>query len=325
MKILVTGGAGFIGSHLVKALLDLDYSVITLDDLSTGRKSFLQEFENHKNHEFVEGTVLDKQLLSKLIDQCDAVFHLAAVLGVKNTVENPLKVINGNIEGTKNVLECAYSKNIKVVFASTSEVYGKNTQLPFDENSSRVLGPTTTHRWCYATAKALDEHLCFAYAQMGLPVTVVRYFNAYGPRAISSQYGGVVPKFITAALKNQPITVFGTGNQTRCFTYIDDMVKGTILCLDSKHNNEVFNIGMNERISINELANQIKRLCKSNSPIVHVPYEKAYGIGYEDTPDRIPDNTKAKTKLNFSPAISTNEGLIKTIEWYRQEISKGMK
>jgi UDP-glucose 4-epimerase len=320
MKILVTGGAGFIGSHLVKKLIDLNHVVITLDDLSTGKEDFLRQVMNHQNHTFVNGSVLDKELLKNLIDQCELIFHLAAVLGVKNTVENPLMVIEGNIDGTRNVLELAYLRKIKVIFSSTSEVYGKNDQLPFSENSSRVLGPTTTHRWCYATAKALDEHLCFAYAQKGLPVTVVRYFNAYGPRAQASQYGGVIPKFITAALKGDPLTVYGDGSQTRCFTYIDDMVSGTLSCIHQQYNNEVFNIGKDQVMSINELAEKIKSLCQSSSPILHIPYEIAYGPGYEDTPNRIPNMTKSNNRLGFYPSIDIDEGLRKTIAWYKEEM-----
>ncbi|MFJ7367551.1 NAD-dependent epimerase/dehydratase family protein [Peribacillus frigoritolerans] len=322
MKVLVTGGAGFIGSHIVKKLIELNHTVITLDDLSTGKKSFLSEVMNHPNHTFVNGSVLNRNLLESLIDQCELVFHLAAVLGVKNTVENPLKVIEGNIDGTRNVLELAYPKKIKVIFSSTSEVYGKNDQLPFSENSSRVLGPTTTHRWCYATAKALDEHLCFAYAQKGLPVTVVRYFNAYGPRATATQYGGVIPKFITSALKGEPLTVYGDGTQSRCFTYIDDMVTGTLSCIDNQVNNEVFNIGKDQVLSINELAGKIKILCNSPSPIIHIPYEIAYGNGYEDTQNRIPDLTKANKLLNFYPSIDIEVGLRKTIAWYKENLEK---
>jgi UDP-glucose 4-epimerase len=322
MKILVTGGAGFVGSHIVKRLIELNHTVVTLDDLSTGRHSFLVDVMNHHNHTFVNGSVLNRELLESLIEQSDLVFHLAAVLGVKNTVENPLKVIEGNIDGTRNVLALAYPRNKKVIFSSTSEVYGKNDQLPFGENSSRVLGPTTTQRWCYATAKALDEHLCFAYAQQGLPVTVVRYFNAYGPRAMASQYGGVIPKFITSALKGEPLTVYGDGSQTRCFTYIDDMVSGTLSCMDHRFNNEVFNIGKDQVLTINELAAKIKTLTQSASPIIHIPYDDAYGKGYEDTPNRIPDMTKANNLLNFYPLIDIEEGLRKTIAWYQAELEK---
>jgi UDP-glucose 4-epimerase len=323
MKILVTGGAGFVGSHIVKKLIELNHTVITLDDLSTGKQAFINEVVHHPNHTFVNGSVLNRALLENLIDPCDIVFHLAAVLGVKNTVENPLMVIEGNIDGTRNVLELAFPRKIKVIFSSTSEVYGKNDQLPFAENSSRVLGPTTTHRWCYATAKALDEHLCFAYGMQGLPVTVVRYFIAYGPRATATQYGGVIPKFITAALKGEPITVYGDCSQTSCFTYIDNRVSGTLSCIDHKFNNEVFNIGKDQVLSINDLAEKIKTFTQSSSPIVHIPYESTYGEGYEDTPNRIPDLTKFNQLLHFYPSIDIDEGLRKTIAWYQAELEKG--
>lgn len=317
MKILVTGGAGFIGSHLVEQLLSLGHKVVTLDDLSKGKLAFLQGVMNHPNHVFVRGSVLERSLLKKAMDGCEVVFHLAAVLGVKNTVENPLHVIEGNIDGTRNVLELAYPGKTKVIFASTSEIYGKNECLPFREDANRILGSTKKHRWCYATAKALDEHLCFAYAEKGLPVTVVRYFNAYGPRADASPYGGVIPKFIRQALAGDPISVYGDGEQTRCFTYIDDTVRGTIACIDHRHNNEVFNIGMDNVISINQLAEKIKAFSHSPSRIIHIPYESVYGEGYEDTPNRRPDVSKARQKLHFQPVTEIDEGLRKTIAWYR--------
>ncbi|WP_273834664.1 NAD-dependent epimerase/dehydratase family protein [Guptibacillus sedimenti] len=322
MKILVTGGAGFIGSHLVEQLLKQNHSVITIDDLSNGKKSFLYTVMDHPNHQFIQGSVLETDILKQAIKGCDVVFHLAAVLGVKNTVENPLKVIEGNIDGTRSVLEAAYLNKTKVIFTSTSEVYGKNDNLPFHEDSLRVLGPTTTSRWCYATAKALDEHMCFAYAQKGLPVIVVRYFNAYGPRATSTQYGGVVPKFITAALQGKPITVYGSGEQTRCFTYVEDTVLGTMGCLNPNVKNQVFNIGINEEISINKLAQQIKLISGSQSSIVHIPYEKALGKGYEDTVHRVPDIIKASELLSFQPKISLEDGLKKTISWYKRQMKE---
>ncbi|MED4207560.1 NAD-dependent epimerase/dehydratase family protein [Neobacillus mesonae] len=321
MKILVTGGAGFIGSHLCERLIAEGHEVIALDDLSTGKKAFLAPLAEHPNFTFVHGSGLDRSLLNEVMEGCEAVFHLAAVLGVKNTVENPLKVIEGNIDVTRNVLELAFPRKIKVIFSSTSEVYGKNELLPFHENSSRVLGPTTKNRWCYATAKALDEHMCFAYADKGLPVTVLRYFNTYGPRATSTQYGGVVPKFIAAALKDKPITVYGDGSQTRCFTFVDDNVTGTMLSLDRKVDHHVLNIGNDHSISINQLAVKIKEMTGSQSTIIHVPYEKAYGIGYEDTPNRMPDLTKTKKLLNYVPTIGIDEGLKRTIEWYRAGIT----
>lgn len=321
MKVLVTGGAGFIGSHIVEQLLNQGYNVITLDDLSTGKLDYLNKIINHPNHVFVQGSALDRAVLYELIGKCDVVFHMAAVLGVKNTVDNPLKVIEGNIDSTRNVLELAFHRKTKVIFASTSEVYGKNEHLPFSEDSSsRVLGPTSIHRWCYATAKALDEHLCFAYGDKGLPVTVVRYFNAYGPRQNGTQYGQVIPKFIKAALKNEPITIYGDGEQSRCFTFIEDTVKGTIACLDPRANQEVFNIGIDQVTTINELARKIKFLSQSSSEITYIPYSKAYGPGYEDMQKRIPDITKARQMLNYFPSVKLEDGLLKTIEWYREDL-----
>jgi UDP-glucose 4-epimerase len=316
MNILVTGGAGFIGSHLCERLTNMGHHLTVIDNLSNGRKSFLATLPPSKI-QFIEGSVMDRPLLQKTLKDCDLVFHLAATLGVKNTVEDPLKIIHGNIDGTRNVLELAYEKNVKVVFASTSEVYGKNPNLPFTEDSDRILGSAQTSRWCYATAKSLDEHMCFAYGKKGLPISIVRYFNAYGPRQTSSQYGGVIPKFIVAALKNEPITVFGDGNQTRCFTFISDMIDGTVACMYPKANNEVFNIGTTEQITINSLAQMIKDITNSNSDIIHIPYERAYGLGYEDTPDRLPDISKAASTLGFNPKVSLENGLKQTISYYQ--------
>lgn len=323
MKVLVTGGAGFIGSHLVEQLLNQGYKVITLDDLSTGKLRYLNNMIDHPHHTFVQGSALDRILLKDLIEECDVIFHMAAVLGVKNTVDNPLKVIEGNIDSTRNVLELAFRRKTKVIFASTSEVYGKNEHLPFSEDSSsRVLGPTSIHRWCYATAKALDEHLCFAYGDIGLPVTVVRYFNAYGPRQNGTQYGQVIPKFIKAALNNEPITIYGDGEQSRCFTFVDDTVKGTIACIDAKANQQVFNIGIDQVTTINDLALKIKTLSQSSSEITYIPYSKAYGQGYEDMQKRVPDIIKAKQMLKFTPSVKLEDGLMRTIKWYRDDLRR---
>lgn len=320
MKILVTGGAGFIGSHLVERLLDLGHHVWTLDDLSTGRPEFLNKVMTNSHHTFVHDSITNRETIRKLIDNCEAVFHLAAVLGVKNTVENPLKVIEGNIDGTRNILESAYQKRVKVVLASTSEIYGKNDKLPFKEDSDRVLGAPSIHRWCYATAKAIDEHMGFAYSEKGLPVTIIRYFNIYGPRQTSSQYGGVVARFIRAALHNQPIEVYGDGTQSRCFTFIDDAVSGTVASLESRANGLAFNIGSEEPISVQELATAIRRLAGSSSPIVRVPYEAAYGPGYEDMPARMPDLSRSGSVLGFKQTVTLEDGLKRTIEWYRKNI-----
>lgn len=322
MKILVTGGAGFIGSHLVERLLREQHEVWALDDLSTGKHAFVSPMQAHPNMHFVQGSVLDEKILRELVRKVDAIYHLAAVLGVKNTVENPLKVINGNIDGTKLVLEAAFPERKKVIFASTSEVYGKNTAIPFQEDDDRILGSTATHRWCYSTAKALDEHLCLAYASMGLPVTILRYFNTYGPRATSSAYGGVIPRFVTAALKNEPLYVYGTGEQTRCFTFIDDTVEGTFRALQPQANGLVINIGNDKPISIRETAKLVVELAQSSSPIITRSYEEAYGPGYEDMQRRQPSLQRALEVLDYRPQVSLVEGLKKTIDWYRQQLQK---
>lgn len=318
MNILVTGGAGFIGSHLVERLLKLGHEVWTLDDLSTGHHHYLRAVMNHPRHTFVHGSITDRHTVRQIINKCDAVFHLAAVLGVKNTVDNPLKVIEGNIDGTRYVLEAAYTKKAKVILASTSEVYGKNKQLPFDENSDRVLGSPSVHRWCYATAKAIDEHLGFAYAEKGLPITVIRYFNAYGPRQTSSQYGGVIPRFIRAALLGRPLTVYGDGKQSRCFTYIDDTVSGTVATLAGTANGMAFNIGSDQLINIQDLALLIRRLVHSTSSIEQIPYEQVYGRNFEDMRIRIPNLTRAKSILKYEPTVELGSGLRQTIDWFRQ-------
>lgn len=315
MNILVTGGAGFIGSHLVEALLQQGHKVITLDDLSAGREAFLQDVLTNENHTLIQGSILDRRVIKQCIDQVDAVFHLAAILGVKNTVEDPIKVIEGNIDGTRHILELAFRRGIKVVFASTSEIYGKNASLPFSETSDRVYGAPSIHRWCYATAKSIDEHLCFAFADKGLPVTVLRYFNAYGPRQTNSQYGMVIPRFIHAALRGEPLLVHGDGSQSRCFTYVDDMVSGTISALGRQADGLAFNIGSNRPTTVLELARLIVKMTASESPIQFVSYEDAYGKGYEDMPARIPDLTRSSAILGFSSQIALEEGLERTIRW----------
>ncbi|WP_282943033.1 NAD-dependent epimerase/dehydratase family protein [Paenibacillus sp. RC67] len=317
MRILVTGGAGFIGSNLVRSLLAKGHNVATMDDLSTGSTQFLQDVLTHDRHTFIQESVLNRHELQRWMDQADVVYHMAAVLGVKNTVDNPIKVIEGNIDGTRNVLELAYPRGIKVIFASTSEIYGKNTIVPFLETSDRVYGSSSVNRWCYATAKSLDEHMCFGYAQKGLRVTVLRYFNAYGPGQTNSQYGMVVPRFIRAALQGTPLEVYGDGSQSRCFTYVDDTVLGTISAMRKEADGLAFNIGSNSPTTILELARMIVQLTGSNSPIRFKQYQEAYGPGYEDMPIRIPDLTRSNSVLNFQPKVALKEGLIKTITWYR--------
>lgn len=320
MRILVTGAAGFIGSHLVERLLLAGHEVCALDDMSTGQLSYVQPHMSHDNFTLIYDTVLNRALLSKLMQQVDVVYHLAAVLGVKNTVENPLKVIESNVDGTRNVLETAYAHGVKVILASTSEIYGKNAQLPYREDADRVLGSPAVHRWCYATAKAIDEHLAFAYAEQGLPVTVLRYFNSYGPRQTSSDYGGVVARFIKAALTGQALHVYGDGTQSRCFTYVADTVAGSVAALKDEANGLAFNIGIDSPITIKELAELIRGLANSQSPIKYVPYSQAYGEGYEDMPARVPDLERAKSVLGYAPNVSLKSGLQKTIAWYKQHL-----
>ncbi|MGN7941554.1 NAD-dependent epimerase/dehydratase family protein [Virgibacillus sp. 6R] len=320
MRVLVTGGAGFIGSHLVEKLVLKEHEVIVIDDLSNGYIDYLNPIIHNNNLTFIKGSILETELLESIVPNVDVVYHLASVLGVKNTVENPLKVIDGNINGTRKILQLANDHQVKVVFASTSEIYGKNTQLPFKEDSDRVLGPPQTHRWCYATAKALNEHICYAYAKQGLTVTVVRYFNTFGPRQTASQYGGVIPKFITAALTNQPITVYGDGSQTRSFLFVKDTVEATYRCMYLEGKSETMNIGSTETLSIMELAQKIKAFTQSNSEIVCIPYEKVYEDGFEETKNRLPDISKAKDIIGFSPVTSFDKGLLETIGWYKSRL-----
>jgi UDP-glucose 4-epimerase len=320
MKFLVTGGAGFIGSHLVDKLLEQGHEVTTLDDLSNGKYRYLGEALQHPNHSFVDGSIMNDTLVDKLVRESDGVFHLAAVLGVKNCVESPRKIIENNVLGSRIVFESCFQWNKRVVFASTSEVYGKNPNVPFREQSDRVLGSTAIHRWSYATAKALDEHLCLAYAKDGLQSVILRYFNIYGPRSEGTPYAGVIPIFIRSALENKPLMVHGDGQQTRCFTYVDDCVEGTIAAMESPTNGLIFNIGTTHEMTILDLAHRIKRLAGSESEIVFVSYKEAYGEGYEDMPRRLPDLARANEILHYTPKTDFDEGLRKTIEWHRREL-----
>ncbi|OUM83503.1 NAD-dependent epimerase/dehydratase family protein [Caldibacillus debilis] len=316
-KILITGGAGFIGSHLTEHLLKQGHAVDVVDDLSNGKPDFLNEVRDHPRFQFYRGSVLDGKLMEELIRKNDVIYHLAAVLGVKNTVRDPLKVIEGNIDGTRIIMELAHRQQKKVIFASTSEVYGKNPNLPYHEHSDRLLGDPSVHRWCYATAKALDEHICFAYANKGLPVTVIRLFNVYGPRQIFSDYGMVVPVFISKALNDEPLPVHGDGSQIRCFAYVSDIVRGLELAMAKEADHHAFNLGSSDQVTILELAGRIKTLTGSRSTVEFIPYAEAYGPGFEDIPVRIPSLEKAKRLLHYVPQVSLDDGLKETVEWYK--------
>jgi len=318
-NILITGGSGVIGSHLADALLKEGYAVTVIDNLVTGKIKNVEHNLDNPNFRIINDTIMNETLMEDLIRHCSGVYHLAAAVGVKYICEDPLQGILTNVKGTEIVLDLAFKYWKRVVFASTSEIYGRSTNVPFEEDSERILGSTKVDRWSYSTAKALDEHLCFAYATKGLHVSIVRYFNSYGPRIDERGYGSVVAQFIRQALRNEPMTVHGDGKQSRCFTYIADTVRGTILAGTKKEaSGEAFNIGNNKETTILELANIIRKLTNSNSEIVMVPYEEIFGQRYEDTRRRIPSVSKAGKKLGFKPEIELSEGLKKTIEWAKE-------
>ncbi len=319
-KIVVTGGAGYIGSHLVDALVERGEEVYVIDDLSSGSVHNLSHLLGSDRLHFIKASVLEPRVVDEFVDGAEIVFHLAAAVGVRTIVEQPLESLLVNVEGAKIVLEAAWRHGARVVLASTSEVYGKTSKVPFCEDDDRVLGPTTIDRWGYATAKALDEHLAFAYADKGLSVCILRYFNSYGPRLDPRGYGSVVATFIRQSLQGEPLTVHGDGSQTRCFTYIDDTVEGTIrAAFRSSAEPEVFNLGSTEEISIYDLAVKIRDMLGSRSEVRLVPYEDYYGPGFEDTRRRVPDITRAKERLGWEAKISLDEGLRRTVSWWKEQ------
>ncbi|MGD8967134.1 MAG: GDP-mannose 4,6-dehydratase [Anaerolineae bacterium] len=319
MRILVTGGAGFIGSNLVDVLMEQAHEVTVLDNLSVGKVSNIEHHLESDRFHFVNGSILDTSTLERLIRQADLIYHLAAVVGVKYVVEDPLHAIITNVRGTENVLELAFKYWAKTVVASSSEIYGKSAQVPLGEDSDRLLGPTTVNRWSYSDAKAIDEYFALAYAQKGLPVSVVRYFNAYGPRLDPKGYGSVIAKFITQALKGDPLTVYDDGRQTRCFTYVGDAIEGTMRAATLRGAaGQVFNIGSNRETTINELAELIVGLIDSVSEITHVPYTSVYGSDFEETRRRVPDVSRAREVLDFDAQTGFKEGLQRTIAWFAQ-------
>lgn len=321
MKVLITGGAGFIGSHLAEELLALGDSVTIIDNLSTGSMDNINHFKRNRHFRVYIDTVMNEELMSRLIKDCDCVYHLAAAVGVKYIIDNPLESIATNVRGTEIVLELAnkHSKK-KVLIASTSEVYGKNIDKyrAFKETDDSVLGPTVIPRWSYACTKVLDEFLAFAYSrEKKLPVVIVRLFNTCGPRQ-TGRYGMVMPRFVKQALSNKPITVYGSGTQTRCFTYVKDVV-GALICLMNckKAVGEVFNLGSPKHITINELARKVKAITGSKSRIEHIPYEKAYEKGFEDMMHRQPDISKVKGYIDFKPKAGVEEIIRRTAEYFK--------
>ena len=318
MRALVTGGAGFIGSHLAEALLNAGHEVDVIDNLSTGSIRNIDHLKIQPKFKYVIDTLTNEPLLAELIDRNDVVFHLAAAVGVKLIVEQPVHTIETNVHGTEVVLKHANKKKKLVFIASTSEVYGKNLEVPFREDADLVMGPTVKHRWAYACSKAIDEFLALAYwKERGLPVIIVRFFNTVGPRQ-TGQYGMVLPSFVRQALAGEPITVFGDGKQQRSFTYVGDVV-GCLLNLVKEKNaiGEVFNIGNSEEVTILKLAELVKARTGSKSEIVFVPYDKAYEAGFEDMPRRVPDLTKVRKLVGYEPKIQLNEIITRVIEYFR--------
>lgn len=314
MKVLITGGCGFIGSHLSDGFLKRGDEVFVLDTGSDAKARHL--LSNPKFH-LIQDSIFNEEILDGLILKCDLIYHLAAVVGVEHYVGDPYAVLNVNINGTQSILRLAYKYDKKIVFSSTSEVYGKNPSIPFREDSDRVLGPTTIDRWCYSTSKAAGEHFCFAYHKMGLPIVVTRYFNIYGPRLDKIDVGRVITIFIGQILRDEPVTVIGDGKQTRCFTYVDDAISATMAAgLKEEAVGQAINIGTNVETTILELAETMIKVSGAKSKIVFVPQEKIYGNSYEDVPRRVPDNTKMKKILGVDPKTPLEEGLKKTLDWF---------
>ena len=308
MNVLITGGAGFIGSHLSEYLIGSGHSVTVLDDLSTGKYENVAPLDGHAKFQFVQGTILNEALVDKFMERCDAVFHLAAAVGVELIIKRPLESMMTNIRGSEIVLEMAHRYRRKVLVASTSEIYGKNAHGPFKEEDDRVLGSPLKTRWSYSTSKAVDEVLAHVYwKERGVPTIIVRLFNTVGPRQ-SGAYGMVLPRFISRALAGEPLQVHGTGKQTRCFLHVKDVVHALAQLIEHPGAvGQVFNLGSQEEVTIEELARRIIRLTGSRSSIEYIPYEEAYEEGYEDMPRRIPDISKLRGLISFAPTYSLNQ------------------
>ena len=306
MKFLITGGSGFIGSHLAEKLLLNGHQVSIIDNLSTGVRANLANIEG--NISFKQGSILDEVLIDQMVAESDFVVHLAASLGVFNIVNHPLDSLRTNLKGTEIVLEASDKHRKPVLIASTSEIYGKNNKVPLSEEDDRIIGHPLKSRWSYSEAKAVDESLgYFYYLENKLPVRIVRFFNTVGPRQVG-HYGMVVPRFVSSALKNEPIEVYGSGEQIRCFCHVDDAVRALLLVMESEQAvGQVFNVGNNQQISILNLAKKVVELTNSKSEIVKVPYAKAYPEGFEDMQRRVPDISKINMVLGWSPQIGLNQ------------------
>lgn len=321
MKALITGGAGFIGSHLAERLLERGDEVYIVDDLSTGSVANFQHLKSNPDFHYYIDTITNQALMAELVDLCDVVYHLAAAVGVRLIVESPVRTMETNIRGTEIVLALAERKRKRVLITSTSEVYGKREQIPFREDDDLVMGPTNKGRWSYACSKAIDEFLAIAYwKEKKVPTVIVRLFNTVGPRQ-TGRYGMVIPNLVSQALTGDDITVFGDGHQTRCFTHVNDAVGAIIQIAEHPAaNGEVFNIGSQQEISILKLAQRIQQLTNSSSQIVFVPYEKAYEEGFEDMMRRVPDLTKANQLIGYRPRVQLDAILHSVIDDVRARL-----
>jgi UDP-glucose 4-epimerase len=317
MRILITGGAGFIGSHLAEKLLEEGNNVYVIDNLSTGRLENIESFKDKPKFHLTIGSVLNRELMDKLISNVDQVYHLAAAVGVKYIIDNPLLSLKTNIGGTDNVLELCNKYKAKALIASTSEIYGKSEQVPFSETDDRLLGSTHISRWGYSCSKAIDEFLALAfYREKKLPVVIVRCFNTVGPRQ-TGQYGMVLPKFIKAALLNQPLIIYGTGEQTRCFADVSDVIQAFIKLMNTPEcAGEIFNVGTTESISISALAHKVKDMCHSKSPIDYMSYNDAFEEGFEDMMHREPNLSKIKKYIDWEPKLKLDDIITRMIEYY---------
>jgi UDP-glucose 4-epimerase len=317
LKALITGGAGFLGSHLTDALLSRGDEV-TILDVASDLKVRHQVGDPRFRH--VRDSVLNREILEGLVSWCDVIYHFAAVVGVEYYVGDPYQVLNVNVNGTQTVLSVAFKARKKVVFSSSSEVYGRSLSVPFREDGDRLLGSTRIDRWCYSTSKAVGEHFCFAFHKLGLPVVVLRYFNVYGPRLDKMDVGRVISIFLGQLMRGVPLTVIGNGEQTRCFTYVDDAIRATVAAaVKEEAVGRIINVGSDREVSVRELAELMIRLSGSRSSVAFVSQESVYGSSYEDIPRRIPDLGLMNSILQVVPQVSVEEGLRRTFEWFKAQ------
>jgi UDP-glucose 4-epimerase len=308
MKYLITGGAGFIGSHLSDALIARGDSVTVLDNLTTGNKANIEQLLDHPNFNLIHGSILDSDLVNQIVQTVDHVLHLAAAVGVFNIIDKPLDSLTTNLRGTENILEAASKYDKEILIASSSEIYGKNSNVPLHEESDRIVGSPLKSRWSYSEAKAVDESMAiFYHHEKGLRVRIVRLFNTVGPRQVG-HYGMVVPRFVASALKGEPITVYGSGTQSRCFCHVYDAIKGILAIIDSEKTiGEAFNVGNSHEVTIEELAVAVLKVTNSTSTMEKIPYETAYSSGFEDMQRRVPDIRKIKASVGWEPILSLEE------------------